>query len=238
MTDFLLDAAFAPFTFALALLVGLLGLEVVALLLGGSLMGGDSDADLDAPVGGEFDGAELTGLDLGDLDLDLDAPELEGAEAPTASGGGVLGWLGIGKVPLLIWLAAWLMAFGLAGIGGQMLLRDAFTVALPAGLAAIPAALLAFWFARGFGAVFARLLPKNETQALSESALGRRRGVVTQGTAARGRPAEVRVMDGYGNAHYLRAEPLNDQEQIASGTEVLVIRDRRAKRYVLVPLSD
>lgn len=236
MTDFLLDAAFAPFTFALALLVGLLGLEVVALLLGGSLMGGDSDADLDAPVGGEMEGAELTGLDLGDLDLD--ALELEGAEAPTTSGGGVLGWLGIGKVPLLIWLAAWLMAFGLAGIGGQMVLREAFAVALPAGLAAIPAALLAFWFARGFGSVFARLLPKNETQALSETALGRRRGVVTQGTAARGRPAEVRVRDGYGNAHYLRAEPLNDQEQIASGTEVLVIRDRRAKRYVLVPLSE
>lgn len=238
MIDFLLDGAFAPFTFALALLVGLLGMEVVALLLGGSLLASDSDAAIEAPGGVEIDtGVDLDGVDLGEVDLD--APELAAAEVPDLSGGGgVLGWLGIGQVPFLIWLACWLMAFGLSGMALQMVLRDLIAITLPSGLAAVPTAIFAFWFARGFGAVFARLLPKNETSALSETALGRRRGVVTQGTAARGRPAEVRVMDGYGNAHYLRAEPLSDQEQIATGTEVLVIRDRRAKRYVLVPLSD
>ncbi|MCJ8333124.1 MAG: YqiJ family protein, partial [Epibacterium sp.] len=93
-------------------------------------------------------------------------------------------------------------------------------------------------FTRGFGAWFARVLPQTETSALSESSLGRRRGVVTQGTAARGRPAEVRVMDGYGNAHYLRAEPMSEGDEISAGTEVLVIRDRRAKAYVLVPVSE
>ena len=38
MTDLLLDGAFAPFTMALALLLGLVGMEVLALLLGGSLL--------------------------------------------------------------------------------------------------------------------------------------------------------------------------------------------------------
>lgn len=77
-----------------------------------------------------------------------------------------------------------------------------------------------------------------ETEALSERSLGRRRGVVTQGTAAKGRPAEVRVMDRYGNAHYLRAEPFAKGEEITQGTEVLVIRDRRQDAYVLIPLSE
>jgi len=253
MTDLLLDGAFAPFTVALALLAGLVAMEVLAMMLGGSLFAGDSDADLDGPGGVELDaGPDLGGVELDGLDgldgVDLDGLDLEGldgleADAPSAApeisgGGGVLSWLGIGRMPFMIWFACALMAFGLSGMALQLALRDLLGIFAPAGLIAIPAGIIALWFARGFGAVFARVLPQTQTEALSERALGRRRGIITQGTASRGRPAEVRVMDRYGNAHYLRAEPLSDQEQITQGTEVLVIRDRRAKRYVLVPLAD
>ncbi|MCA2006296.1 OB-fold-containig protein [Tritonibacter mobilis] len=250
MTDLLFDGAFAPFTMALALLLGLVGMEVLALLLGGSLLAGDSDADLDGPGGMKLDAdLDIGGVDLDALDgVDLDALDIDGldgleADAPATApeisgGGGVLSWLGIGRMPFLIWLGSALMAFGLSGMALQLSLRDLFQIFAPAGLVSLPAAVFALWFARGFGAAFARLLPQTKTEALSEGSLGRRRGTITQGTASRGRPAEVRVMDRFGNAHYLRAEPLSDQEQIAQGTEVLVIRDRRAERYVLVPLSD
>ena len=250
MTDLLLDGAFAPFTMALALLLGLVGMEVLALLLGGSLLAGDSDADLDGPGGVELDAdLDIGGVDLDALDgVDLDALDIDGldgleADAPATApeisgGGGVLSWLGIGRMPFLIWLGSALMAFGLSGMALQLSLRDLFQIFAPAGLVSLPAGVCALGFARGFGAAFARLLPQTKTEALSEGSLGRRRGTITQGTASRGRPAEVRVMDRFGNAHYLRAEPLSDQEQIAQGTEVLVIRDRRAERYVLVPLSD
>lgn len=250
MTDLLLDGAFAPFTMALALLLGLVGMEVLALLLGGSLLAGDSDANLDGPGGVELDAdLDIGGVDLDALDgVDLDALDVDGldgleADAPATApeisgGGGVLSWLGIGRMPFLIWLGSALMAFGLSGMALQLSLKDLFQIFAPAGLVSLPAGVFALWFARGFGAAFARLLPQTKTEALSEGSLGRRRGTITQGTASRGRPAEVRVMDRFGNAHYLRAEPLSDQEQIAQGTEVLVIRDRRAERYVLVPLSD
>ena len=68
--------------------------------------------------------------------------------------------------------------------------------------------------------------------------LARRRGVVTQGTASRGRPAEVRVVDRHGNAHFLRAEPLGDGDVIAQGTEVLVVSAPREAGHRLVPLAD
>ena len=74
MLQFLLDGAFAPFTLALALLTGLMVLELVALLLGGSLIGADSDADLDIDAG-----------DGGDFDLDLDGAELGGVEGIDAA---------------------------------------------------------------------------------------------------------------------------------------------------------
>ncbi len=252
MFDYLFDPAFLPFSFALALLFGLAGLELVALLLGASFLG-DSDADagldgVDGPDLGdlgdlslEADGlADLGDLgDLGELDLaDVDGLEAaEGAEA-LAGAGGLSGWLGLGQMPMLIWLAVLLLGFGLSGLGLQLGLKGLLSFTAPPWLAVLPAGGFGIWFARSFGAVFSRVLPQVETEALSERSLGRRRGVITQGTAAKGRPAEVRVIDGYGNAHYLRAEPLAKDDEIAKGTEVLVIRDRRQDAYVLIPLSE
>ncbi|KIC09777.1 hypothetical protein RA19_13450 [Leisingera sp. ANG-M1] len=253
MFDFLLDGAFAPFSLALALLGGLAVLELAALLLGGSLIGGDGDAGLDAADGadlGEFPdagdlgdlGADAAADALGDLG-DIDLADLDGVDAPDGAGaaeasGSLASWLGLGRMPALIWLAALLMGFGLSGIGLQMVLKSYLGFTAPAWMAGLPAGAFGLWFARGFGGVFARLLPQTETEALSERSLGRRRGVITQGTAAQGRPAEVRVMDGYGNAHYLRAEPFAAGEELAQGTEVLVMRDRRKDRFVLIPLSE
>ncbi|MEL0437023.1 OB-fold-containig protein [Phycobacter sp. K97] len=252
MLDFLLEGAFAPFTLALALLTGLMVLELVALLLGGSLIGSDGDADLDLGAGEvgdidlDLDGANLGGiegidaadLDLPDADLDLELAPDTSADAAVSAPTGLAGWLGLGRMPTVIWLGTVLLGFGLSGMGLQVVLSSTFGLLAPAWVAAIPAGAFAFWFARVFGAGFARLLPQTETEVLSERNLGRRRGIVTQGTAARGRPAEVRVIDGYGNAHYLRAEPLKEGETIAQGTEVLVIRDRRKGSYVLVAVSE
>ena len=44
-------------------------------------------------------------------------------------------------------------------------------------------------------------------------------------------------MDGHGNAHYLRGEPLKDDEVIPQGTEVLVVRKAQNQGYRLVALT-
>lgn len=255
MFDYLFSPEFMPFTFSLALLLGLTVLELAALLIGMSFLGDSADADVDADLDG-IEGASggLEAPDLGDLDLDgvdfdgadlegLDLAEIDGIEAgdaaaPAVAAAGPSAWLGLGKMPMLIWLAVMLFSFGLSGTSLQFGLRNLLGWSLPPMLASLPAFAFALWFTRGFGAAFARLLPQVESEALSVRSLGRRRGIVSQGTAAQGRPAEVRVMDGYGNAHYLRAEPLQRDEQITQGTEVLVIRDRRQDKYVLIPLSE
>ncbi|WP_037307282.1 OB-fold-containig protein [Ruegeria halocynthiae] len=238
MFDFLLEGAVAPFTLALALLFGLLALELIALVLGGSLLAGEGEVDLDM--------VDAPDLDIGDLGLDInpnvDLGDFELAEVetdvPETGAIGPLAWLGIGKIPFMIWLVVLLAGFGLSGMGLQLTLRDLLGFDLPSWMAAIPAGIFGLWFARGFGGVLARLLPKVETESVSERMLARRRGVITQGTATRGRPAEVRVMDRFGNTHYLRAEPLQDKDALNQGTEVLVLRDRRRDRFVLVGLSD
>lgn len=243
MFDLYQTEPFVPFTIALALLFGLLLLEVVLGLLGGTLlgMGADSDfdvdLDVDAPDLGDLDidfgDADPDLFEFGDVETDVEFDAPDGAAAP----GGPANWLGIGKMPVLIWIAALLFAFGVTGLALQTLVTSVIGFSLPPILAIFPAALAGIWFAKTFGAVFARALPKTETSALSERHLGRRTGVVTQGTARRGSPTEVKVTDRYGNVHYLRGEPLKDEDEIPAGTRVLVLRHRLGEGYRLVPLG-
>ncbi|WP_136443220.1 OB-fold-containig protein [Pacificoceanicola onchidii] len=244
MFELYLTGPYVPFTVALALLFGLLALELVFAILGGTLLGAGGD-------GPDFD-VDGPDMDIGDLDIDFDAldvdagdfelpdldidPEIETPDGAAATGG-IAAWLGFGKMPALIWLASILLAFGATGLVIQSIVTLVLGTAVPALIAAVPAGIIAILFARHFGALFARLLPKTETQSLSERHLGRRPGTVTQGTAARGKPAEVRVTDRYGNTHYLRAEPLRDDAQISQGSEVLVLRHKRDGGYRIIPLN-
>ncbi len=237
MIALLLDPTVAPFTVALGILFGLLGLELVSALMGGSLfgLGGDADADLDMDVAG-------IDVDAGDFDIDLDElglglEEAEALDVDSGIGGGVAGWLGFGKVPMLIWVASFLIAFGLGGLIIQWSAAALIGGALPLVIAAPAAFGLGTLFAKGFSGTFARLVPKTESTALSERSLGRRMGIVSRGTAARGRPAEVRVTDGFGNMHYVRAEPLRDDVVIPQGAKVLVVRRKPGATYQLVALD-
>ena len=235
MIETFLSPSFYPFSLALGVFAALLLLELVMSLLGATLlsMGEAPDLEIGGPDLGAIDAAELP--DLGDVDL----AEFE-ADAPVATvsaPGGALHALGLGRVPFMIWFAALLVGFGLSGQALQMAVMSVFGAPLPTWLAAAIAAFAGVAFARASGGVLSRLVPKTETEALSETSFGRRRGVVTQGTARRGSPAEVRVTDRFGNAHYLRAEPLRDNEEVASGAEVLVLRHRASRGYRVVSLT-
>lgn len=237
MPDLMLDAATAPFLVALGLLFGLLGLEILLSVIGLTLLTGDGDVDVsidaDAPDLGDFN-LSLDGVDTADLELAEFEPDLP--TAPEATG--MIAVLGLGNMPAMIWIAAVLLGFGVTGLFVQSFVGTLFGFALPVLVVAIPAAAAGLWFARRFGGLFARLLPKTESSAQTAAQLGRQRGVVSQGTAQTGKPAEVRVTDRHGNIHHLRAEPLRADETIAQGTEVLVLRRRGDGRFLLVAISD
>ncbi len=249
MLDTLLSGPFVPFTLSLALLFGLLALEIVFLMVGGSLMGDGADAEgadlIDGPgvdLGAEFDvDVELDAFDLDAFDVDpaefeLDTPGDVATESPGVAASNPLHWLGLGRMPTLIWLASIFLSFGVAGVALQGLVSTLTGNPLNVIFAAIPSAAAALWFTGKFGALFARVLPRTESQSVSKRQLGRRKGTVTQGTASRGAPAEVRVTDRYGNTHYLRAEPLKDADVIPQGAEVLVLRHRPTGGFRLIAL--
>ncbi len=224
MIDMLLSAPLVPFSLALGLLFALLGLELVTQLVGASLFGaGDGpDFDLDAAAAGDaFDFDAGAEIDAGAL------PDTGGLEAPASpDGGSALDIFGLNGVPLLLWFAAFLLAYGLSGLLIQGFIQSFFGAPLPMLAAAVFTLPFGLTGARTFARAFAAVLPKTETTATRAQFFGGLRGTVSQGTARRGSPAEVRLHDRHGNVHYIRAEPFEDGTEIAEGTEVVIVRER------------
>ncbi|GAY23364.1 MULTISPECIES: OB-fold-containig protein [Sphingobium] len=95
----------------------------------------------------------------GDFDLDIDGDA------------DLLGWLGVGRLPLLMLLAIFLALFGMIGLIGQHLLLDLTGAMLPPLIAA-PAALIASLPSTGLAARrLAPLLPRDQSSAVPLDAL-------------------------------------------------------------------
>lgn len=132
--------------------------------------------------------------------------------------------LGLGRVPLMIWLASLLLTFGGVGLIGQSVIADllgaplsAGWAALLAGAAALPLNSLAM---RPIGAI----MPKDETTAIGLDGLVRRDAEIQIGTARAGSPARAKVIDHHGQAHFVMVEPHDAETELQAGETVLLVR--------------
>jgi hypothetical protein len=136
---------------------------------------------------------------------------------------GPLGWLHVGKLPVLVLLILFLLGFAISGYAIQLFCHRWFGLYLPALLAVLPAGGFGLVTLRMLGGALARILPQDETSAVSERSLIGRAGVVVTGTARQGMAAEVKVRDQHGNLHFLMLEPYLAGEEFEQGCVVLVV---------------
>ncbi len=187
-----------------------------------------------APANLPFSVALLVMLMIGvveALGLGASAVHLD-AHADIDGGGDLLGWLGVGRVPLLMLLVVFLALFGLIGLAVQQ-----FAGPLPLWIAA-PAAVVAALPLTGLGARgLARIMPGDETTAVSLDSLVGRRGTITIGTARRGSPAQARVADIHGQIHHVMVEPYDDDQSIREGETVRLDR-RDGHIFIAVARTD
>lgn len=191
--DAIIQPGTAPFWVALMVVAGLGLVELVSVLLGASVSGLIDDG-LGHHTPGEHDAGLL---------------------------GGWMSWLNAGGVPILVLAVILLSAFAALGFAVQALAAGAMRP-LPTVLAAAVALTVAIpvtrWASRGL----ARIIPRDETSAISQADLIGLTGSVTIGPLDQGHPGTVRVKDRYDNIHLVRARAAPGQV-IETGAQVLIV---------------
>lgn len=136
---------------------------------------------------------------------------------------GVLGWLHVGRAPILVLLVIFLVAFAVSGLVLQWALAGVLGAPLPAWIASLFAAACALPVVRMLGGLISRLVPRDETTAVSEASFIGRVARVTGESASEGRPVQAKLMDEHGQSHYVLVEPDTPGITFARGETILVV---------------
>ncbi|MCP4236269.1 MAG: YqiJ family protein [Aestuariibacter sp.] len=224
MFEFILATGNTPFAVALTVMFGIAILEGVTTLLGFAFSNvidaliPEFDMDIDAGFDADIDATAGSTLEHGHS-ADL------GANSALSR---LLGWLRVGRVPVLILLVVFLTGFGLTGLALQSFVHGITGSLLPGSIMSIPAFIIALPIVHLLGGVIGKIMPKDETDAVTEESLVGRVATITLGTARSGSPAEARVRDIHGTTHYVMVEPGSVNAEFHSGSSVLLLQKNGA----------
>ncbi len=217
MIAHLLAEQTAPFAVAIGLMLLIALVEGVGALFGIAVSGLVDSVlpDLDVPD-----------VDV-DADIDLHAPDLDAPGVAAGAGPGLLTqlltWICFGRVPALVLLIAFLTAFGISGLVLQSVVHGVVGAYLPAWIAVLPAIAVGVPSTRYIGLGLSRIIPKEETEAVSRDSFVGKVAVIIRGEARRGLPAEAKFQDQHGQTHYVLVEPDHDDDVLPTGAEVLLV---------------
>jgi hypothetical protein len=141
-----------------------------------------------------------------------------------------LGWLHVGRVPALVLLVAFLAAFALTGFALNMVIHRLLGIWVPTVVAVPIAFVTALPLVRILGAGLARVIPADETFAVTLDSLVGRVATILGGTARPGYPAQAKVTNQYGQTLYVMVEP-DGGGTFESGASVLLVRQISGSRF-------
>jgi hypothetical protein len=144
--------------------------------------------------------------------------------------GDAFDWLNLGRVPFSILLMLLLVTFGAIGIvlSGLLPMLPAWSLAI----VAVPGAVLS---TKAIGNAIARVIPHDETYAVTAEEFVGLEGTVTLGPLDDGLAGSVTVRDRHGEVHTLRARPVDRGAAIEKGARIVVVaRDETHKGRVFL----
>lgn len=209
----------AVFVVALVLMFVVAVLETLSLLSGLGLAHLVDSWFPNAAIGDGLDAAHAPALDA----------SAEGISGFTK----VVAWIRVGRVPLLMLLVVFLCAFGVFGLGAQILAHQLTGAFLPPLIAAPLIAALSIPVTRVAGRGISALLPRDESSAITEASFIGRAATVVVGVARPGTAAQARVRDEHGHHHYVMVEPDEGCEDFPVGSEVLLVK-RQGARFLCI----
>jgi hypothetical protein len=216
MIEFASASANLPFTVCILLLLGLSFLELVSISFGLGLS--------------SFLDQLLPDIDL-DLDLDIDADiDHPGLHI-------FLQWIPVGRVPSLVIVILFLLIFGLIGYGLQLLSMKSL------GVMSNPWAVSGVGFVISFpilsvtSRALSRIIPGEESSAVSDATFEGKTAIVTIGEAIWGKSTKAKLLDEHGKTHYLMVSPNQEDSSLKQGDEVVIIEKYNASTWYAEKLN-
>ncbi len=142
-----------------------------------------------------------------------------------------LGWLQVGRVPALALLVIFLAAFAMTGFALNMVVHRLSGFWVPAWFSIPVAFITGLPIVRILGAGIARLVPADQSYAVTLDSLVGRVATVLGGTARQGNPAEAKVLNQHGQTLYVMVEPDSTEVIFEAGASVLLVRQIAGTRF-------
>lgn len=216
MIEFISATANLPFTVCILLLLGLSFLELISMSFG---LGLSSFLDQLIPD-----------IDL-DLDLDLDA------EVDHPGLHVFLQWIPVGRVPSLVIVILFLLIFGFIGYGLQLLSMKLIGGMSNPWIVSLICFVISFPILSVISRALSRILPGDESSAVSNSSFEGKTAIVTIGEAIWEKSTEAKLQDEYGKTHYLMVSPNIPDTSLKQGDEVVIIEKLNSSTWYAEKLN-
>jgi hypothetical protein len=137
----------------------------------------------------------------------------------------------VGRVPLLVLVVIFLASFAVIGFAANIMVHGLLGFYIPAIIGAPAAFVASLPVLRSVGGVLGRLLPGDQTAAVSMESLVGRIATITAGTAKHGYPAQAKLTTEFGQALYILVEPDDPEITFGANDQVLLVKRVSGKKF-------
>lgn len=170
---------------------------------------------------------------LPDVDLDIDT-DLNLGDASAGFVDSVMSMLKLGKVPFVFTFILFLFFFSLVGLYGQLALQEIGIGPLNWFLASSISFIVTMPLLRVGNGVLEKVLPQDETAAISADTFVGRIATVLIGTVTDERSAEAKVVGPEGKTHYIQVIADNEGKTFKQGDSVLIVSRRSDSVFAVI----
>ncbi len=163
-----------------------------------------------------------------DFSMQIDTPE-----TPQGVLSRLFSWLNIGKVPVLIIFISFLTAFSLIGYSIQYSVYSMNIALLPQLIGTPISFFIALPFVKFFTSLLQKIMPKDESSALTKENFIGTVATITLGTSKFGSPAQAKYKDTHGQMHYFMVEPESNEYEFTQGEEVLLSKHKESGYFAI-----
>ena len=211
--EFFLDPRMLPYSISLAIFFIFVFIEIISLLIGIGI----------------FDFLDNIDFDF-DFDTESDIPLTEVNNS--FSIGAFFGYINPKRVPLSMLLMVFFFLFSFYGAMIQEVLGYiSLLITLPI------VAFATFISIRYVSSLLSYIIPQVESSAVSVESFIGFEAIILDPISKKNYPARAKVKDKYKNEHYIRVEPLNENEEYKEGDRVIIIQKSKNSNIFFVDIS-